>query len=199
MPSNILVAGVDLDTLLLPIGANTPIVNVGIQVAGTDISQRYAPASAGSPYGVTGIRTSASGRLTDPDIGTLFAGTGSGPVTIVLNASSHHLFPGIDEYGFSQGGGWGSISPTTIKGYTISLLYTLVDITTNQSEDFFTIIASADPGASLFTTMVVGAKTRSFATATYTFSGGFANWSWSWPAASTGLFQAPALYNVQIT
>jgi len=189
--SSILSGGVDLDSLLMPIGAFTPISNVNIKSnGGVDIAQRYAGASHGTPYGTTNIK---SGGV---DIGTLFARIAAGPTTYTLVAASFSPGPGDFEYGFASFGG--SVSPTTYAGYTITRLFTLVDTVLSTYGDDFTLSAASDPGSSLFTSITVGAQVRTSASATYSYSGGVANWGWSGTPYTNGLFQSATTYSVVI-
>lgn len=166
MASGFLVAGTDLDSLLDPIGTNTPISNVGLLVAGTDIAQRYAPASVGTPGAATGFLTSGT------DVGPLFAAIGTtgnytGTLTSVLLAPT--------QFGYLSGVG-GSMSPTTFRGHVIGSCYT--NNTTNQT--FFSVASASSLGAGFFNTIKIGAATAPLLTsaATYSYVGGQSTWIW---------------------
>lgn len=217
MASGIRSNGADLDDLLLPIGAFTPIANVNIQVSGVDIANRYAGAAHGTPYGTLNIQ---SGGV---DIGTLFAakntnsmlaGTGiftlsgqaatlTGPsaTTITLNAAQLLAFGGDFTYGFSiNDTPSGSVSPTTFKGYSIQQLYSAVDTIASTYGDTFSISAISDPGSNLWNTMTVGSKSRTSASSQYSFSNGVARWFWSGGAPYTqALFLSATTYSVVFT
>lgn len=194
MTTGIQSAGQDLDTLLMPIGAHTPISAVHITSnGGVDLSQRFAGAAFGTPYGTTHIQSAGT------DIGTLFARIASGPTGITLTAGHFSPVAGVNDFGFISGT-IGSVSPTTIDGYTIGQLFTTVDANTNQYADTFAIAAATDPGATLFTTLAVsGGGTRTFASATYVYGSGAATWSWSGTPDTGGLFNATGSYSVTIS
>lgn len=212
MSSGIQSGGSDLDNLLLPIGAFTPISNVGIQVSGTDIANRYAGASHGVAYGTTGIQ---SGGV---DIGTLFASkntfslsAGSGtyvltgesvafasPTIVTVNAAAFIPAPGDADYGYASFGG--SVSPTTYQGYTILQFYSGVDTVVSTYGDTFQISAASDPGVGLITTLTVGSKIRTGASATYIYnsSHGTALWFWSGSPYTNALFTSAGIYSASI-
>lgn len=194
MTTGIQSSGQDLDVLLMPLGVHTPISTVNIQSnGGVDISQRFAPASAGSPYGTTNIKSSGT------DIGTLFARIATGPTIITLTAGSFSPVSGVTEFGFIRGT-IGSVSPATIGGFTIDDLFTAVDTNTNQASDDFSITAATNPGSGLFMLLVVaGGGTRTFASASFVYSGTTATWSWVNTPSSAGLFNATGTYSVTIS
>lgn len=205
----------DLDVLLMPRGSFTAIPPVHIESnGGVDISQRFAPVSAGSPYGTTGIQS------VGVDIGTLFAAkstntliaqSGSysllGKAIILVSTGTNsytlvagHFSPvfGVDEYGKLST--VGSVSPTTLNGYTISTLFTTIDRNTNQATDTFSISAPSDPGISLFSTLsVLGVGVRSSFDASYVYSSGTATWLWVDASIASGLFNSTGTYSVTIS
>lgn len=83
MPSNILVNGVDTDTLFAAFVTNSPANNTGYQVSGTDIRTRYdiianpAQANAGSRVPATGFLVSTTGYTADTDLASVFCGNAS--------------------------------------------------------------------------------------------------------------------------
>jgi alpha-tubulin suppressor-like RCC1 family protein len=64
-------SGIDLDSLLEPIGSFTKRANVNYTINGVDISNNYCDATFGAQYGATGFLSNGV------DIGTLFAGLGT--------------------------------------------------------------------------------------------------------------------------
>jgi len=73
------VNGIDLDSLLDPIGNATPGANTGFTIQGNDLGSVYAPASAGAAYGTTNFFSTSVGS----DIGQLFAAAGTVPVPAI--------------------------------------------------------------------------------------------------------------------
>jgi hypothetical protein len=191
MTTGIQSGGVDLDSLLMPIGAHAPIANVHITSNGSvDLSQRFAGAAFGTPYGTTNIQSSGA------DIGTLFARIVSGPTTLTLTAVHFNPVGGVDEYGFIPGHG-GSVSPTTFDGYTVLSLFSSDNGV--AAADEFSLSAASDPGVGLFTTLAVsGGGTRTSATAVYSFSGGVALWHWNEPTGG-GLFTHTGTFSVTLS
>jgi hypothetical protein len=186
------VAGNDLDALLLPRGANTPIANVHIQSnGGVDLSQRFAGAAFGTPYGPTNIKSAGV------DIGTLFAALTSGPTTITLTAVLHITVNPDFFIGFVLGTA-GAVSPSDIRGDPIGELDSAND--NPLFADRFSITAATDPGAAFFTTLSVsGGGTRSFASASYSYTGGTAIWIWSQTSFANCLFTTAGTYSVTIS
>lgn len=175
-------SGLDLDSVLAPLGSFTARAAVGfITSAGTDASSRYAPAIYGTAAAAVGFISAAAGGV---DIGPLYAALGTtGAYSGTLTAVS--VTGGI---GYRTGFG-GSISPTTFRGNTIRELYV-----NTSGQTLFDIAIASNPGSNYFTQLVLNGHTLTTASATYTYTGGVALWTWS-----TTAFSSVATYPVSIT
>lgn len=137
---------------------------------------------------------SINGQIAVLQVGT--GGGGSYSMTAGSNAG-----PPMAVYGYTSGG-LGSLSPTTLYGYTIQILESLIDTTVNNEyTDTFQVSAATNPGQSLFTSITVGAKTRTSAAASYLYNSGssYAQWIWTAGGSSNGLFTATGATSVTIT
>lgn len=163
-------------------GTATPTALTAAQLSGiTTIS--FSP-GIGS-YSMTG------------EIAVLKIGSGGGPTSLTLTSASFVPAPGDIDYGYASFGG--SISPTSVGGYTISALFSSLDTVAHTYGDEFRVLSASNPGSALFTSITVGTTTRSFSTATYTYTSGTAIWHWSGSPDTNAWLQSTGSVSVSIS
>lgn len=105
--------------------------------------------------------------------------------TMVAGEKTTVITPGHDLFssGYSPSIAIGSLTPTTdLNGKTIGELVTSASTGTSTETTFLQIASATNPGQNYFTTITISpATTEVFtsASATYSYAGGIATWSWT--------------------
>jgi hypothetical protein len=110
------------------------------------------------------------------------AASDDGTITVGFAGSCSSGPPGFEEWGYLSGG-QGSYSPTGLTGgkTVVGLYALLIGVTCIGTVNGHFAVSgfSSDPGQSWLTSVACNGTTKTGATATYSYSSGTAQWTWS--------------------